>query len=214
MRGATSTGLSFHKRRTHFYSHAPCGARQPRRTLQSSVVTFLLTRPMRGATDVDVCCLTLLVFLLTRPMRGATSPPALRDSQLQFLLTRPMRGATSPTEHFSSSSGFLLTRPMRGATYSCYGRKVDDAIISTHTPHAGRDEKVYQLVDPDTWDFYSHAPCGARRRLRRYYRLAPGISTHTPHAGRDKLFHAVPRSIFTFLLTRPMRGATIAAFSS
>ena len=207
MRGATSTGLSFHKRRTHFYSHAPCGARptppimpdnadnfyshapcgvrQPRRTLQSSVVTFLLTRPMRGATDVDVCCLTLLVFLLTRPMRGATSPPALRDSQLQFLLTRPMRGATSPTEHFSSSSGFLLTRPMRGATYSCYGRKVDDAIISTHTPHAGRDEKVYQLVDPDTWDFYSHAPCGARPE----------------HDGQH-----IPR--IRFLLTRPMRGAT------
>ena len=38
--------------------------------------------------------------------------------------------------------------------------------------------------------------------------LIHSISTHTPHAGRDDCYGLVVHTERTFLLTRPMRGAT------
>ncbi len=94
---------------------------------------------------------------------------------------------------------------MRGAT-KYIERYSEFIIISTHTPHAGRDATGPQGPKGDT-DFNSHAPCGAR--LLTYVNSADGtrfqltrpmrgatatplfhfcphsISTHTPHAGRD-----------------------------
>ena len=80
-------------------------------------------------------------------------------------------------------------------------------------------------------DFYSHAPCGARRPIVGCTRYRSGISTHTPHAGRDySIYSAITRlsnfyshapcgarpgfvpgfCLFErFLLTRPMRGSTL-----
>ena len=79
-------------------------------------------------------------------------------------------------------------------------------VISTHTPHAGRDAMV-RTAATELADFYSHAPCGARHvlplRHKRYMKflltrpmrgatwntlvkmILGKISTHTPHAGRD-----------------------------
>ena len=70
-----------------------------------------------------------------------------------------MRGVTNDALCESLSNKFLLTRLMRGVTDSgtvtVEGRK-----ISTHTPHARRDQAdaVY-LGLPD--HFYSHASCEA-----------------------------------------------------
>ena len=55
---------------------------------------------------------------------------------------------------------FLLTRPMRDVTFGA-GAGDKGVFVSTHTPHAGRDEfglKGFAIVV---------------------------VSTHTPHAGRD-----------------------------
>ena len=57
--------------------------------------------------------------------------------------------------------------------------------ISTHTPHAGRDDGVP----------YSSLNSAA-------------ISTHTPHAGRDKSGTVEIAGDTGFLLTRPMRDVT------
>ena len=56
---------------------------------------------------------------------------------------------------------FLLTRPMRGATVMTDVAK-GSSPISTHTPHAGRDG-VFDQTESGWTNFYSHAPCGARR---------------------------------------------------
>ena len=94
---------------------------------------------------------------------------------------------------------------MRGATYVLF-YPVQHIIISTHTPHAGRDYRLAAGCDCIK-NFYSHAPCGARQKsvagnmnrgrflLTRPMRGATQflevalkknkISTHTPHAGRD-----------------------------
>ena len=50
MRGATSAWNENTAMAADFYSHAPCGARQPGRHRRIPAGKFLLTRPMRGAT--------------------------------------------------------------------------------------------------------------------------------------------------------------------
>ena len=123
---------------------------------------------------------------------------------------------------------FQLTRPLRGATkYNL--PSVQEFMISTHTPLAGRDMRtVMQIASPS--NFNSHAPCGARhipnagmgivilfqltRPLRgateaaRRRRSGAKISTHTPLAGRDRL--AANRSICQFISTHtPLAGRDI-----
>ena len=96
--------------------------------------------------------------------------------------------------------------------------------ISTHTPLAGRDilRKKFAII---LCNFYSHAPCGARRvtpwvtlsillfLLTRPLRGATsangrceqlnGISTHTPLAGRDRQFRNDVRSLDNFYSHAP-----------
>ena len=55
-------------------------------------------------------------------------------------------------------SQFLLTRPLRDVTRSGIQNTLH-AIISTHTPLAGRDVKRLEKKI-ETLNFYSHAPCG------------------------------------------------------
>ena len=62
-----------------------------------------------------------------------------------------------------------------------------NAKISTHTPHAGRD-RVRLTATPKHCYFNSHAPCGARLHLDGRFRRELCISTHTPHAGRDAVY--------------------------
>ena len=71
---------------------------------------------------------------------------------------------------------------MRGAT-AAEGTYAHALCISTHTPHAGRDNTFYMMDRDD--DISTHTPHAGRDvlplRLRHYLK----ISTHTPHAGRD-----------------------------
>ena len=121
----------------------------------------------------------------------------------------------------SSSSAFLLTRPMRGATIRLTADSDGSFLISTHTPHAGRD---IAPADKDS-GISTHTP-HAGRDERKFE--DDQISTHTPHAGRDhdksliaglRYFYShapcgarhesvFDRDVWSFLLTRPMRGAT------
>ena len=104
-----------------------------------------------------------LKFQLTRLMRGVTQKGCTISAWLQFQLTRLMRGVTMQRQ--SSALGFL---------------------ISTHTPHARRDQ-----AEP-------------RERQRRT------ISTHTPHARRDFKEEKQQIQRKKFQLTRLMRGVTNA----
>ena len=81
--------------------------------------------------------------------------------------------------------------------------------ISTHAPHAGRDSD-YVLYAVWQKDFYSRAPCGTRHSAVYDSSGQIEISTHAPHAGRDKTMQGAYGNGDAFLLTRPMRDATIA----
>ena len=128
-----------------------------------------------------------------------------------FLLTRPSRGATIPRSPGTSCPGtFLLTRPSRGATHQANPLPIK-ALISTHTPLAGRDKTGLVLV-PGEPDFYSHAPRGARRTVTGTGNgLSPFLLTRPSRGATGCRFriHTGRR----FLLTRPSRGATSASGS-
>ena len=82
----------------------------------------------------------------------------------------------------SRAAEFQLTRLMRGVTTSPI-RPVASVRISTHTPHARRDN------------------------IYNWCRIIFWISTHTPHARRDTIY-IFNTDIFQFQLTRLMRGVT------
>ena len=78
---------------------------------------------------------------------------------------------------------FQLTRLMRGVTVTQACRWFI-FVISTHTPHARRDEKpTFILIESS--DFNSHASCEAWRWAEFMHKQNIEISTHTPHARRD-----------------------------
>ena len=54
-----------------------------------------------------------------------------------------MRGVTSFLDTMSTTFGFLLTRLMRGVTLTPLSEPAFGK-ISTHTPHARRDRKIYE----------------------------------------------------------------------
>ena len=96
---------------------------------------------------------------------------------------------------------------MRGATPLLLYRSATDR-ISTHTPHAGRDLISDEMSD--AIQISTHTPHAGRDTKRKNVLWFGRISTHTPHAGRDPYNYSEFTSTNSFLLTRPMRGATVA----
>ena len=75
-------------------------------------------------------------------MRGATSKTNfLSTVVLSFQLTRPMRGATYPEFENSvdNDSDFNSHAPCGAQLYDRGGYIAYYSVISTHTPHAGRN---------------------------------------------------------------------------
>ena len=79
---------------------------------------------------------------------------------------------------------FQPSLPTRGETKLLWIALLT-SIISTHSPHAGRDVADFGQY----MDNYE-------------------ISTHSPHAGRDRLLFASPAAIRGFQPTLPTRGET------
>ena len=103
-----------------------------------------------------------------------------------------MRGATRAGGCPENPEGFQLTRPMRGAT-GVTPQTIRDRIISTHTPHAGRDSGAYSYRMSQ--QISTHTPHAGRDATERLWANYEKISTHTPHAGRDKCVFSIDRNI-------------------
>ena len=99
---------------------------------------------------------------------------------------------------------------MRGAT-KYIDSKMMMTVISTHTPHAGRDLMAVG-ADVETFKFLLTRPMRGATTAPFIASDLPAISTHTPHAGRDLRLCYCNLGLSRFLLTRPMRGATIFNF--
>ena len=169
--------------------------------------SFQSTRPMRGATRVDLLYFSPYQFQSTRPMRGATPR---QTAQLRWAnrisIHAPHAGRDNDQQHVPPmGQKFQSTRPMRGATPG-HSELKGAKEISIHAPHAGRDA-ISPRNTPVNGNFNPRAPCGARRGPapvahchRHFNPRAPcgarpllitsrtaqqGISIHAPHAGRD-----------------------------
>ena len=147
----------------HFYSHAPRGARPKAvgraknyasisthtplagRDMNGLVnlkvlLTFLLTRPSRGATNDFFARLPLDVHFYSHAPRGARLIQRLSCKRQTYFYSHAPRGARRESiSVIPSLILFLLTRPSRGATRTPFS-SITAMNISTHTPLAGRDQ--------------------------------------------------------------------------
>ena len=94
---------------------------------------------------------------------------------------------------------------MRGATGVHFGSSITYS-ISTHTPLARRDDDIDEEEDEEV-DFYSHASCEARHKIKLYKpdSLIFLLTRLLRGATSLKKFGIC---VILFLLTRLLRGAT------
>ena len=162
MRGATKACIEGMRTGYNFYSHAPCGARQLVDPDTWEVVGISTHTPHAGR-DAETGNNTGEIKISTHtPHAGRdviTSPygaPAnnfyshapcgarlfiaeMPHIQRLFLLTRPMRGATYSERQNRKNQGHFYSHAPCGARLSLTADSDGSFIISTHTPHAGRD---------------------------------------------------------------------------
>ena len=174
--------------------------------VSKSLATFLLTRPMRDATLWMMIYRSFLKISTHAPHAGrdpvrdeermissnfySRAPCGTRQYEKTPLKSFSHFYSRAPCGTRPKAGGlffiyyeFLLTRPMRDATTFRYSKYASNA-ISTHAPHAGRDEEYEQLKE--YWTISTHAPHAGRDVLfQNVIRTGNLISTHAPHAGRD-----------------------------
>ena len=93
-----------------------------------------------------------------------------------------MRGATIVQKNVLSRKVISTHTPHAGRdipNHILHGAKR----ISTHTPHAGRDRGPLRYVRPGR-HFYSHAPCGARLLLLVIWSTMANFYSHAPCGAR------------------------------
>ena len=116
-----------------------------------------------------------------------------------------MRGVTQAFFDKKIPKLFQLTRLMRGVTILILSIFLLIK-ISTHTPHARRDEVHMTIKEMRT--ISTHTPHARRDSDTWTVWEKSKISTHTPHARRDPLMCGYITRSFKFQLTRLMRGVT------
>ena len=96
MRGATAFGRCLCLCGAHFYSHAPCGARrQVQICVLSFLPTFLLTRPMRGATAEAEQIKQFMSISTHTPHAGRDADPQQLGQALSISTHTPHAGRDS-----------------------------------------------------------------------------------------------------------------------
>ena len=138
---------------------------------------------MRGATkEIQANAVAILISTHTPHAGRDRSMTVALESIRNFYSHAPCGARLELARGASDHGKFLLTRPMRGATRQKKIRQVL-GVISTHTPHAGRDCSVRRKHDVDS--ISTHTPHAGRDRIGDKQYGVDDISTHTPHAGRD-----------------------------
>ena len=167
----------------NFYSHAPRGARQPRKEHRQGPQQFLLTRPSRGATRVHSSRQGSSRISTHTPLAGRDGRFVMGLFVHVDFYSHAPRGARLVVRHVSGQHAYFYSHAPRGARPATDTADQIGRFISTHTPLAGRDshrpsgrslDLLFLLTRPSRGatgcydpslslpDFYSHAPRGAR----------------------------------------------------
>ena len=100
-----------------FYSHTPCGVQPENRPFIFTGKTFLLTHPLRGATEILPKSCRIPKFLLTHPLRGATSE-CLYPLFWIFISTHtPLAGCNAKQVLEHCSTWISTHTPLAGCNY-------------------------------------------------------------------------------------------------
>ena len=186
-----------------FYSHASCEARPGAASFRKTCDRFLLTRLLRGATRR--LRLRQVPFLLTRLLRGATKSKFRYRHQLKHFYSHAPCGARPLQENQGKILKHFYSHAPCGARPAESRRMASRRYFYSHAPCGARPTAL-QTTAMQT-HFYSHAPCGARRQLLFFLPYISYFYSHAPCGARRGYLQKRYGS-YTFLLTRPMRGAT------
>ena len=169
---------------------------------------FLLTRLLRGATETNRN-IDSVKFISTHTPLARRDGVIWRTSEaiLNFYSHASCEARPSLEKEITDSENFY-------SLASCEARLIVFSMFFifgyfySHASCEARRNGMNMLEIAR--DFYSHASCEARHKLAwaEYMRL--DISTHTPLARRDVTGSTSSPKMRPFLLTRLLRGATIA----
>ena len=195
------------KTSNNFYSHAPCGARLLKLIFMIYIILFLLTCPLRGATALHYACVDEQEFLLTRPLRGATYHSAVWHLHHPISTHTPLAGRDLINWIMIASRSYFYSHAPCGARHPDCIRLHHRIHFYSHAPCGAR--RLTQRPRIKYYgNFYSHAPCGARPPARRHGPSFLHFYSHAP-CGARHFAESFPDLDFWFLLTRPLRGATL-----
>ena len=168
---------------------------------------------MRDATTRTSRSLKKWLFLLTRPMRDATRCPIVYISLYIYFYSRAPCGTRQLISNRETGCFlYFYSRAPCGTRLSKEKRLRNEQKISTHAPHAGRDGfTVTSQWHPS--DFYSRAPCGTRLISSTSANSEPNFYSRAPCGTRHDQV-AASKYGHEFLLTRPMRDATMFLLKS
>ena len=91
--GARLIQADFSTYSSYFYSHAPCGARLETLFSNRLDFTFLLTRPMRGATILSNCGVGILTISTHTPHAGRDPCPGIACTVSTYFYSHAPCGA-------------------------------------------------------------------------------------------------------------------------
>ena len=176
-------GAIYLGRTGYFYSHASCEARPLPTNGRLQTHRFLLTRLLRGATATAPSEISGINISTHTPHAGRDPDNQMATTwQPDFYSHASCEARLLGVETNITNWQFLLTRLLRGATFAILIAKMPN-VISTHTPHAGRD--FISAAMRCGINISTHTPHAGRDMTPEKKYLWNYISTHTPHAGRD-----------------------------
>ena len=195
--------------RTCISTHAPLAGRDGGQPLpQTSISKFQPTRPLRGATTVQVDTMDMQQDFNPRAPCGARRDQA-RDATGNAISTHaPLAGRDIVRSTAAIRVKNFNPRAPCGARPQQNEPRMSDLKISTHAPLAGRDDGRSSSLNR-TNKFQPTRPLrGATAATGWRVGSRRKISTHAPLAGRDPQGSSIGRPTGIFQPTRPLRGAT------
>ncbi len=168
----------------NFYSHTPCGVQRAANAVFTFASQFLLTHPLRGATELQEKYNTDIQNFYSHTPCGVQPDFGFDISEDKISTHTPLAGCNLTSGQIGALHWHFYSHTPCGVQHIMASNCLPVQAISTHTPLAGCNARTRAPAIAIA-NFYSHTPCGVQPMRSTYIR-----------------FHC------KFLLTHPLRGAT------
>ena len=140
---------------------------------------FLLTRPSRGATDFEFDEETDSIISTHTPLAG-------RDASASNIIISthtPLAGRDRDGQVCRQDSHISTHTPLAGLDHVLYKNQNNNYNFYSHAPRGARQYKLH--IQGTKADFYSHAPRGARLGVDPYADVISDFYSHAPRGARQ-----------------------------